>query len=146
MTTSPLTKRTLLWRFMQGSKRFFIISIFTSLAITFVDTAVPQVIRYTVDTVLGDKPSTFPAAVNAWVVSRICVSICGYWPSPSVVLRCSPAFLAICNVYSAPSPPRRWCAVCGICSFRTFSICPFRGICKTARATSFNAVRPMWKR
>ncbi len=67
MTTSPLTKRTLLWRFMQGSKRFFIISIFTSLAITFVDTAVPQVIRYTVDTVLGDKPSTFPAAVTAWV-------------------------------------------------------------------------------
>ena len=67
MTTSPLTKRMLLWRFMQGSKRFFIISILTSLVITFVDTAVPQVIRYTVDTVLGDKPSEFPALVNEWI-------------------------------------------------------------------------------
>ncbi len=64
MTSSPLTKRALLWRFMQGSKRFFLISILTSLAVTFVDTLIPQITRYTVDTVIGNKPSELPAFVN----------------------------------------------------------------------------------
>ena len=64
MNCSPLTKRALLWRFMQGSKRFFLISIFTSLSVTFVDTLIPQITRYTVDTVIGNKPSDLPALAN----------------------------------------------------------------------------------
>lgn len=55
---------------MQGSKRFFLISIFTSLLITFVDTAVPQIVRYTVDTVLGNEPSELPSIVND-LIARI---------------------------------------------------------------------------
>lgn len=66
-TNSPLTKRRLLWQFMQGSKRYFIISILTSLAVTATDIVNPQLVRYTVDTVLGDEPSALPTVVNGWI-------------------------------------------------------------------------------
>ncbi len=50
----------LLYRFMKGSKLLFLGSVLISLALTFADMVNPQIIRYTVDTVLGSEPSDLP--------------------------------------------------------------------------------------
>lgn len=67
--TKTISKPALVRRFMQESKRFFAVSILTSIAITAADLSIPQLTRYTVDTVLGDKPSALPAFVNRLVDS-----------------------------------------------------------------------------
>lgn len=62
-----IPKRRLLSLFLQGSKRFFLISILTAVAMAALEMVNPQLIRYTVDTVLGDEPSALPAFVNSLV-------------------------------------------------------------------------------
>jgi ATP-binding cassette subfamily B protein len=69
MKIRSLSKPQLLWQFLRGSKRYFLISILTSLAVTAADIINPQIVRYTVDTVLGNEPSSLPAAVNTWIES-----------------------------------------------------------------------------
>ncbi len=54
----------LLLLFLQGSKRFFLASILTSLMVAVTDMINPQLIRYTIDTVIGTEPSSFPAVIN----------------------------------------------------------------------------------
>lgn len=54
----------LLLRFMRGSKLLFVASILTSLALSFADMINPQIIRFTVDTVIGDEPSELPRFGN----------------------------------------------------------------------------------
>ncbi len=54
----------LLYRFMRGSKLFFLFSVLTSLLLTFADMINPQIIRYTVDTVLGNEESCLPSFGN----------------------------------------------------------------------------------
>ncbi len=54
----------LLYRFMKGSKHLFLGSVLTSLALTFADMINPQIIRYTVDTVLGSEESSLPQFGN----------------------------------------------------------------------------------
>ncbi len=58
----PATR--LLLMFLDGSKRFFAVSILTSLILAALDIVNPQLIRYTVDTVLGDEPSSLPGFAN----------------------------------------------------------------------------------
>jgi ATP-binding cassette subfamily B protein len=57
----------LIWRFMYGSKRWFVLGIAASLLVTLVDMVLPQIYSATVDSVIGDEPFEFPA----WVVSII---------------------------------------------------------------------------
>lgn len=60
----------LLLLFLQGSKRFFLIGILTSLIVAGADMINPQLIRYTVDTVIDTEPSALPAFVNR-LIDRI---------------------------------------------------------------------------
>ncbi len=57
----------LLLRFLVGSKRFFIAAILTSLVVAGADMINPQLIRYTVDTVIGSEPSALPQFANRWI-------------------------------------------------------------------------------
>lgn len=57
----------LLADFLKGSKWFFAVSIVSSLIVAAIDTVNPQIIRYTVDCVLGDKKSDLPKWGNAIV-------------------------------------------------------------------------------
>ncbi len=61
---NEIPRGKLLRLFLHGSKRFFIISILTSLLVASTELINPQLIRYTVDTILADKPSAFPDLVN----------------------------------------------------------------------------------
>ncbi len=57
----------LLLRFLSGSKRLFVLSIFCSAMTTLVDMLTPQIVRATIDNAIGGKPSGFPEFVNALV-------------------------------------------------------------------------------
>jgi len=62
--TGAMPRGRLLLLFLQGSKRFFLIGILTSLIVAGADMINPQLIRYTVDTVIDTEPSALPAFVN----------------------------------------------------------------------------------
>ncbi len=64
---SGKTKLKLLANFLKGSKWFFAVSIVSSLIVALIDTVNPQIIRYTVDCVLGNKKSDLPKWGNAIV-------------------------------------------------------------------------------
>lgn len=65
-------KRTLplLWQFLKGSKRFFLASILCAAVTALADMLQPQIIRGTVDSVIGGEQGDFPAVVTA-LVDRI---------------------------------------------------------------------------
>ena len=48
-------KLHMLWHFMRGSKRFFLIGILSTVAVTLLELLSPQIMRATIDSVLGDK-------------------------------------------------------------------------------------------
>lgn len=59
----------LLTDFLVGSKRFFVISILSSFVVALADAVNPQIIRYTVDTVIGNEKSGLPDFVNSLIDS-----------------------------------------------------------------------------
>ena len=74
----------LLAGFLVGSKRFFVVSILASAVVAMADVVNPQIIRYTVDVLLGNGKSSLPEfaerivtylggkdvlAKNLWMVS-----------------------------------------------------------------------------
>lgn len=59
----------LLLSFLKGSKGFFAVSIIASLVMAISDLINPQIIRYTVDTLIGHEPSSMPDFVNRLVDS-----------------------------------------------------------------------------
>ncbi len=63
--TGGIPTGRLLLLFLKGSKGFFAVSILTSLAVAALDMVNPQIIRYTVDSVIGSEPSALPAFVNS---------------------------------------------------------------------------------
>jgi len=63
MQKTKYTKVSLILDFLQGSKRFFVISILSAIIVTGLDMLTPQIIRATVDSVLGDKPWNLPELV-----------------------------------------------------------------------------------
>ena len=67
--TSSLKKEklTLLWRFLAGSKRFFLISILSASITALADMLQPQIIRAAVDCAIGGKEADFPHFVMALV-------------------------------------------------------------------------------
>ena len=60
---------SLVFYFLRGSKRYFIVAILFALIVSFLDLINPKIISFTVDSVLGDLPSTMPSYVNSWVDS-----------------------------------------------------------------------------
>ncbi|MBQ7059013.1 MAG: ABC transporter ATP-binding protein [Firmicutes bacterium] len=67
-TNQPLfTKTSLVAHFLQGCKRFFILSILMSFLNTLMEMLIPQVIRRFVDSVIGDDPLNLPAFAEAWL-------------------------------------------------------------------------------
>jgi len=68
--TAKRSRGTLLLHFLKGSKLYFILSIAASLIVAGADMINPQLIRYTVDTVIGEEPSALPRFVNR-LIDRI---------------------------------------------------------------------------
>ena len=69
-TSKENNKNTaLLFRFLEGSKTLFILSILCSALMTFIDMLNPQIIRGTIDNAIGGKASQFPEGVNSLVES-----------------------------------------------------------------------------
>lgn len=64
------SSKTVLLRFLRGSKRFFCISILAAGITALADMLQPQIIRATLDQALGGMPSDFPAWINR-LVDRI---------------------------------------------------------------------------
>ena len=60
-------KLTLLWQFLDGSKRFFLVSILAAAVTALADMIQPQIIRAAVDCAIGGKEGDFPAYVMALV-------------------------------------------------------------------------------
>ncbi len=63
--TNKNTTGKLLWRFMRGSKRFFCVGIVAAVAVTLLDMITPQIIRVTIDSILGDQAMNLPGFVVA---------------------------------------------------------------------------------
>ncbi len=58
------TKLSLVKHFLRGSLHFFILSILASFAVTLLEMVIPQIIRASVDSVIGSEPFSFPDIVN----------------------------------------------------------------------------------
>ena len=63
-------KAALLWQFLKGAKRFFLISILSAAIIALADMIQPQIIRAAVDCAIGGKEADFPPFVMK-LVDRI---------------------------------------------------------------------------
>ncbi|MBQ7064954.1 MAG: ATP-binding cassette domain-containing protein, partial [Firmicutes bacterium] len=61
------TKGSLLKYFLRGSLHFFILSVICSMTFILAEQLIPQIIRYTVDNVLGTEQAQLPAVVLNWI-------------------------------------------------------------------------------
>ena len=61
------TKLQLILYFLQGCKRYFVLGIACAIGVTLTDLLRPQIIRFTVDSVLGSEPLALPASAAAWI-------------------------------------------------------------------------------
>ena len=72
--TSPQKreKLSLLWQFLKGAKRYFLVTVLAAAVTALADMLQPQIIRAAVDCALGGKEGNFPAFVmNA--VNRVTI-------------------------------------------------------------------------
>ncbi len=65
--TEKREKLSLLWRFLKGAKRYFLVSILSAAVTALADMLQPQIIRAAVDNALGGKEANFPSFVMAFV-------------------------------------------------------------------------------
>ena len=67
--TQKREKITLLWQFLKGTKRYFLVTVLAAAITALADMLQPQIIRAAVDCALGGQQGNFPAfimdAVNA---------------------------------------------------------------------------------
>lgn len=74
-------KARLLWYFLRGSKRFYLAAVLCSVCITFLDMLTPQLIRITIDNVLGQLPLNVPPFWSlrgfGWAAWKPCAPTCG---------------------------------------------------------------------
>lgn len=54
--TKKQGKAALIWRFLQGSKAMFVVSILMAMLTALADMLTPQIVRVTVDNVIGATP------------------------------------------------------------------------------------------
>lgn len=59
---STVTRRALIWKLLEGSRAFFVISIAATLMVNVLDMISPQIIRMAIDSVIGDKELKLPGA------------------------------------------------------------------------------------
>lgn len=64
------SKFHLILHFLRGSKRYFALGFFCAVGVTLTDMLSPQIIRFTVDSVLGHEPVSLPGAASA-LIERI---------------------------------------------------------------------------
>lgn len=69
-TEKQVTGPALVWGLLKGSKRYFAVSILATLLVNALDMLTPQIIRTTVDSVIGNAEPDVPAAV-AGAIGRI---------------------------------------------------------------------------
>ena len=60
-------KLRLLWQFLKGAKRFFLLTILSAAVTALADMLQPQIIRAAVDCAIGGKEADFPAFIMDWV-------------------------------------------------------------------------------
>jgi ATP-binding cassette subfamily B protein len=65
--TQKYTKVSLVLEFLRGNKHFFILSILTSMVVAGLEMISPQLIRVTVDSIIGDRPIALPDLSNSWI-------------------------------------------------------------------------------
>ena len=65
------TKGSLLLYFVNGSKRWFALAVLFACAVSLLDLVNPKIIGYTVDSLIGDKPSALPFYLNGFAESHI---------------------------------------------------------------------------
>ena len=63
-TQLSYTKLSLVKHFLRGSLHFFVLSILSSFAVTLLEMVIPQIIRASVDSVIGSEPFSFPTMVT----------------------------------------------------------------------------------
>lgn len=61
------TKASLLFYFLKGAKRWFVLAVFFASMVSVMDLINPKIIGYTIDTVLNDQASTLPAFITEWL-------------------------------------------------------------------------------
>lgn len=66
---SGKSRAACLWELTRGSRGFFIIAFVSVIFAVITNYLTPQVIRVTVDSVLGDKPFSLPGALVSWIES-----------------------------------------------------------------------------
>ena len=66
---SGKSRAACLWELTRGSRGFFIIAFVSVVFAVITNYLTPQVIRVTVDSVLGDKPFSLPGALVSWIES-----------------------------------------------------------------------------
>ncbi|MBR1781177.1 MAG: ABC transporter ATP-binding protein [Oscillospiraceae bacterium] len=64
---TPLTRSGMLFGFLRGAKRYFILGILFACLSTLMDMARPKIIEFTVDQVLGEQSGTLPALIEGWI-------------------------------------------------------------------------------
>ena len=64
--TPKYTKGTMLLHFLNGCKRFFAYTLLVSFFVTLLEMLIPQVIRQTVDAVIGNRELSAPAFIKNW--------------------------------------------------------------------------------
>lgn len=61
------SKSGLVLYFLRGALHYFILCVFFSMCVSFLDMTAPKIIGYMVDSIIGDKTSDLPAALNLLV-------------------------------------------------------------------------------
>ena len=64
------TKVSMLGHFLKGCTRFFVFTIICSFLVTVFEMLIPQVIRQTVDAVIGEGEMNAPGFITRWFVSK----------------------------------------------------------------------------
>ena len=67
MKNEKKAKLKLLWTFLKGSKRYFLLAILSAAVTALADMLNPQIIRAAVDNAIGGKEADFPPFVMALV-------------------------------------------------------------------------------
>ena len=52
-------KLRLVWRFLEGSKRYFVLTMLFTVAVSLLELINPKIIGFTIDSVIGDKQHTY---------------------------------------------------------------------------------------
>ena len=130
--TGKYTKVSLVLTFLQGNIRYFIISILSAMVVTGLDMISPQLIRTTVDSVLGSEPLELPLflmeqleRIGGVAYLRTHIWVIGI---AIVVLALFSAVFRYMNMRFNVWVRKAWCAPCEINFLHIFKGCLFPGI------------------